>query len=145
MLGIKNFLQIRMLLRLIPALGGDGTTYGITVMNDTGSDMLTLVTTDFQLLGNTQGYSGWLLSTGVTDASGNTTVFPTILVEVQLVRNNGTLWGNWIPERAIVRQAVPNLPRLSGVGIRRVLYIGTAPGNHLLAASTTKGGLASLL
>jgi len=133
-----------MLLRLIPALGGNGTTYPITVMNDTGSDMLTLINADFQRLGNAQGYGGWLLPTHVTDASGNTTLFPTILVEVQLVRNDGTPWSNWIQERAIVR-AGTNMPRLSGVGIRNVLYFGTAPGNQALAVGATKGGMVSLL
>jgi hypothetical protein len=41
-----NFLQIRMLLRLTPGHGGDGTVYGIIAINDTGSDMLTLFNTD---------------------------------------------------------------------------------------------------
>jgi hypothetical protein len=31
---LQFFLQIRMLLRLIPELGGDGTIYGIVVLND---------------------------------------------------------------------------------------------------------------
>jgi hypothetical protein len=57
-------LQIRMLLRLTPALGGDGTVCGIIIMNDTGSDFLTFVTTDLPLLGNIQGYAGRLLPTG---------------------------------------------------------------------------------
>jgi hypothetical protein len=115
-------------------------------MNDTGSDLLTLVTTDFPRLGNIQGYAGWLAPTGVRDASGSITFLPTILVQVQLVRdNNNTPWGDWIHERAIVRQPGPNLARLSGVGIRHAFYIGTAPGNHLLAVSATRGGLTSLL
>jgi len=59
-----------MLLRLTPELGGDGTTYAITAMNDTGSDLLTLVDTDLLRLGSTLGYTGWLGSTGVKDASG---------------------------------------------------------------------------
>lgn len=35
----------------------------------------------------------------------------------------------------------PNVARLSGLGIRKILYLAAAPGNHLLAVSTTKGGL----
>ena len=134
-----------MLLRLTPALGGDGTVCGIIAMNDTGSDILTLVTTDFPRLGNIQGHAGWLAPTGVRDASASITFLPTILVQVQLVRDDNTPWGDWIHERAIVRQPSPNLTRLSGGGIRHAFYIGTAPGNHLLAVSTTKGGLTSLL
>ena len=134
-----------MLLRLTPGRGGDGTVHGIIAMNDTGSDMMTLFTTDLQLLGNIQGYAGWLLPTGVIDANGLTTSFPTIHVQVQLVRDDNTPWGDWIDELAIVRPPGPNLSRLSGAGIRDVLYFGTAPGNHVLAVSATKGGLTSLL
>jgi hypothetical protein len=114
-------------------------------MNDTGSDTLTLFDTDLPQLGNIQGYAGWQLAIGITDANGTTTVFQTILVQVRLVRDDNTPWGDWIDELALVRQLGPNVPRLSGVGIRNVLYIATAPGNHLLAVSATKGGLTSLL
>jgi hypothetical protein len=132
-----------MLLRLTPALGGNGTTIGIIAMNDTGSDILTLFNTDLLALGNTQGYHGWLGRTGIMDATGTITFFPRILVQVQLVRDDDTPWSDWIDEDAIVKQH--GAPRLSGVGIRHVLYIGTAPGNDLLAISATKGGLTSLL
>src|SRR2546421_7435169 len=131
-----------MLLRLTRGVGGDGTVCGIIPLNDTGSDIMT---TDFPHLGDIQGYAGWLAPMGIIDASGNITVFPTILVQVQLVRDDNTPWSDWIDERAIVRQPDPNVLRLSGVGIREVLFIGTAPGNHVLAVSATKGGLASLL
>jgi len=59
-----------MLLRLIPGFGGDGTVHGIIVLNDTGSDILTLDTTDLQQLGNIQGYLGWYAPTIVIDANG---------------------------------------------------------------------------
>lgn len=64
-----------MLLRLIPAHGGDGTTYGRMAMNDTGSDLLTLFTTDLLRLGNVQGYTGWQGQTGVIDATGTITTY----------------------------------------------------------------------
>ena len=134
-----------MLLRLTPAFGGDGTVLGIIAMNDTGSDLLTLFTTDLPLLGNSQGYIGWMGPMSVIDASGTTTVFPMIFVQVRPVRDDNTPWGNWIDEDAIVKQPGLGLSRLSGVGIRRHLYIGTAPGNNRLAVATTKGGLYSLL
>ena len=133
-----------MLLRLTPLFGGNGTTHGIIAMNDTGSDVLTLFNADLLQLGNTQGYAGWHAPQGIRDANGTITVFPTILVQVRLVRDNNTPWGNWIDELAIVKQSGPGIPRLSGVGIRKVLYIGTRPGNHLLAVSATKYGLISL-
>ena len=142
---LNFFLQIRMLLRLTPAHGGDGTIHGVIAMNDTGSDMLTLFNTDLAVLGNMQGYTGWQVPTAVIDANGTTTAFQTIVVQVRLVRGDDTPWGNWIDEVAIVKQLSLNVTRLSGLGIRHRLYIGTAPGNHLLAVSATKGGLASLL
>ncbi len=134
-----------MLVRLTPAFGGDGTIHGIVVVNDTGSDMLTLFDIDLSYLGNIQGYNGWLLPASILDANGVVTFFPTLRVQVQLVGDNNIPWSDWIAERALVKQVGPNILRLSGHGIRRVLYLGTAPGNHLLAVSTTKGGLASLL
>ena len=51
-----------MLVRLTPALGGDGTVHGIIAMNDTGSDLLTLFNTDLALLGNIQGDSRRVLA-----------------------------------------------------------------------------------
>jgi hypothetical protein len=133
-----------MLLRLTPALGGDGTVCGIIAMNDTGSDILSLFTTDLPHLGgNIQGYLGWHGQTSITDANGGIAFFPTILVQVRLVRDDDTPWSDWIDEFAIVKQHNPNVPRLSGARIRRVLKFGTAPGNHLLAVSATKGGLTS--
>ena len=93
------------------------------------------------LLENIQGYTGRLLPTGILDANGVITYFPTILVQVQLVRDDNTPWGDWIDELAILRQPGPNLLRLSGVGIRDVLYFGTAPSNHVLAV-TDSGPLA---
>jgi hypothetical protein len=47
-----------MLVRLIPAQGGDGTTHGIIAMNDTGSDVPTLFDIDMPYLGNVHGYNG---------------------------------------------------------------------------------------
>jgi hypothetical protein len=81
---------------------------------------------------------------GIRDATGTITVYPSIGVQVQLVRDDNAAWSNWIDEIAIVKQPGPGITRLSGIGIRNVLYIGTGPGNHPLAVSATKGGLTSL-
>jgi hypothetical protein len=106
-----------MLLRLIPDQGGDGTVHGIIAMNDTRSDILSLFNTDMPHLGNLQGYAGFV---------GN------------------VAWSDWIVEEAMVQPLRPGVSRLSGIGIRGALYIGTAPGNHFLAVAATKGGLNSL-
>ena len=118
-----------MLVRLIPELGGDGTVSGIIVMNDTGSNILSLFTTDLPHLGsNVQGYLGWNGFANILDANGMNTTLPIILVHVQLVRDDNTPWSEWIVEEANIRQPGPYVPRLSGAGIRNALYIGTAPG-----------------
>jgi hypothetical protein len=109
-----NFFQIRMLLRLTPLLGGDGTVHGIIAMNDTGSDILSLFTTDLLQLGNIQGYTGRQAPTITIDANGGMTSFSTILVQVRLVRDDNTPWGDWIDEAAIIRQPSPGVSRLSG-------------------------------
>jgi hypothetical protein len=78
---LQFLLQIRMLVRLTPELGGDGTIRRITVLNDTGSGIMTLLSTDLSQPGNRQGYTGWLAPTRVTDANGGRAVWePTILV-----------------------------------------------------------------
>jgi hypothetical protein len=132
-----------MLLRLTPLQGGDGTTCGIIAMNDTGSDILTIFDTDRPFLGNMQAYFGWLGPTAVRNANGTMDVCPKISLQVQLVRDDDSPWSGWIDEEAIVRSAGPGVTRLSGVGIRDILYFGTAPGNHSLAVSATRGGLTS--
>jgi len=137
--------QIRMLLRLTPERGGDGTVHGITVMNDTGSAILSLFDTDMLRLGRLEGYTGRAGQVEVRSANGTTNTYPRIHVQVQLARTDDSPWSNWINEWAIVKPSSPNVPRLSGIGIRRILYLGTAPGNHLLAVAATKGGMTSLI
>jgi hypothetical protein len=123
--------QIRMLLRLPLQRGGDGTTCGITVMNTTGSDILSLFDTDMQHVGSFQEYTGQLGQVTLGNADGMISSYPRVHVQVQLIRDDGSPWSNWIDEWAIVKPSVPGAPRLSGIGIREVLYLGTAPGNHL--------------
>ncbi|KAI9768354.1 MAG: hypothetical protein M1840_004962 [Geoglossum simile] len=137
--------ELRMLLRLTPQRGGDGTVHGIIAMNDTGSGLLSLFDTDMQHLGNFWGYAGWHGPIAIQDATGTVTIYPAVLVQVQLVRDDNSPWSDWIEEFAIVKPVVPGLPRLSGAGIRGSLYLATAPGNSFLAVSVTKGGLTSLL
>jgi len=53
-------------------------------------------------LGTFKDITGRLLPTGILDANGMITYFPTILVQVQLVRDDDTPWGDWIDELAIL-------------------------------------------
>jgi hypothetical protein len=109
-----------MSVRLTPQRGGDGTVYRIIVINDTGSNLLTLFDTDMSSLGNFQGYTGWIGDAEVRDASGIVNTYR----QVQLLRDDNLLWSDWINERAVVKPASQGVPRLSGYGIRKVLYIG---------------------
>jgi hypothetical protein len=115
---LNFFFQLRMLLRLMPQRGGDGTVHGIIAMNDTGSDVLTLFDTDMPHLGNIQAYAGWRGQTAVRNANGTIDICPEILVQVQLARDDSSPWSDWIDDLAIVRPARPGVARLSGVGIR---------------------------
>ncbi|OBT80673.1 hypothetical protein VF21_00361 [Pseudogymnoascus sp. 05NY08] len=140
--------EVRMLLRLIPELGGSGEIHGIFALHDTGSDTLTLFDTDFSSLGNTVNYLGWAGSINVRNASGTVEALQMIIVQVKLVTYNDMSWTGWIEEFAVVRPAGLGVVRLSGMGVRDAVYWATSPvpGNgDLLAASTTKGGLLSLL
>ncbi|KAI9766914.1 MAG: hypothetical protein M1840_006211 [Geoglossum simile] len=132
--------ELRMLLRLIPDLGGDGTVHGIIAMNDTGSDILTIFDADVPFLGNFQGYAGWDGIVTVGGAGGIVGVFPKLRVQVQLVGDDNLPWSDWINGEAIIRPVGPGIPRLSGYRIREGLYFATGPGNHTLAVSTTKAG-----
>lgn len=132
-------------LRLIPEFGGDGTFCGVLVLNDTGSTIFIVFTSDFQHLGNTQEYDGCIGECIVTDANDIATVLSQLFVSVWLVDNHDESWDDWILKRAIVRTPTPFVERLSGRGFRDVFCIGTGPGNHVLAVSASKGGLTSLL
>ena len=132
-------------LRLAPEFGGDGTFCGIIALHDTGSNILSLFISDFLHLGNTQGYQGWLGYSHIREASGTATYLRTILIQVQLVGNDGMPWSDWFWETGVVRTPNPDCERLTGSGIRDMFYIGTGPGNHVLAVSATKSGLTTLL
>ena len=134
-----------MLVRLTPQRGGDGTIYPITTINDTGSSNMMLFDTDIALLGNSEDYDDWIGNVTVRDASGGKHTYQRLRVQVQLARDDNSPWSDWIKEHAVVKPASRGVPRLSGRGIRKALYMGTAPGNHVLAVATTKGGMTSLL
>jgi hypothetical protein len=134
-----------MLVRLTPQRGGDGTIHPITTINDTGSSNMTLFDTDLALLGNSEDYDDWIGNVTVRDASGGKHTYQRLRVQVQLARDDNSPWSDWIKEHAVVKPASRGVPRLSGRGIRKALYMGTAPGNHVLAVATTKGGMTSLL
>lgn len=114
-------------------------------MNDTGSDLLTLYDLDMPYLGNSDGYAGWLGIAVVRCANGTVDHHRILRVQVQMMGDGDIPWSDWISEIAIITPEIDGIPRLSGMGIRRVLFMATTPGNNFLAVSATKGGLVSLL
>ena len=100
-----------MLLRLIPELGGDGTVCGIIAMNDTGSDVLSLFTTDLPYLrGNIQGYHTLSKNNGSSQAGTGRQQSMEQLDHLAISANRGVMiWlGNTRSEKC-----APNSPRPS--------------------------------
>lgn len=107
--------------------------HGISALHDTGSDVLTLFATDLTHLGIHQPYNGWLGYNETFTADGNAQHLSTVMVEIRMVRpGSHQPWGEWIPEVAVIRNAVPGMERLSGAGMRDRLYFGTPPATITL-------------
>ena len=141
-------LQLLMEVRLIPELGGDGSVWGVGVLNDTGSDIMTLLTTDLPYLGSFAFYFGWCMDMEVQDAGGRTETLRSLWVQVRLVEMQEGAhvpWSSWINENAIIRESMHGILRLSGARIRQHLYFATGPGNRTLAVSINRTGLMSHL
>jgi hypothetical protein len=134
-----------MLVRLLPGRGGDGTEFPITVLNGTGSNIMSIFSGDLQQLGQKDTYTGWSGVIAVMNAAGGRYFHPGILVQVRLVNANHTVMSDWINEQAICKACHPGVPRLSGTAIRDFMYLATAPGNDVLAVSSDKPGLLALL
>ena len=82
-----------MYVRLLTELGGDGTAWGISVLNDTGSDIMSVFNTDLlQVGGGIQAYGGWAGNKRIYNANGTFDICRTLLVEVQLVRDDLSPW-----------------------------------------------------
>lgn len=138
--------QLWVQVRLLTNLGGDGTVHGINVLNDTGSNMLTIFYEDLERLGNSRFYRGWQGEMDIGAAGGQMENLYTLLVEVQFVQPITMIpWGPWFSERAVLRRLVEGADRLSGAGMREHLCFGTRAGNEHLAVSTTKGGLYQII
>ncbi len=132
--------------RLCPNLGRDGTRQGIQVLNDTGSNLLTLFYTDLAGMGPYQQYWGWLGNLDGVGCGGQIETLQSLDVEIRLVRPDTFLpWGNWLREKAVLRMLAPEVSRLSGALMRQHLFFGTPPGNHHGAVGDTKGGMNAVI
>lgn len=131
--------QLLMQFGSVPALEeGGGTMHGINLLNDTGSNILTLFYADLQYLANYPLYLGWQGYIAVGVASGNSEVWLSLLVEIRFVRpltlfpvgGIGSKKRRWSVSLFLAFTAY-----LSGSRMRILFFFGTRPGNHQVAVS----------
>jgi hypothetical protein len=100
-----------MKLRLLENKGCDGTEHAITVLNDTGSNITSVLSTDLRRLGkclaSVKNYRGWNGVIAVFNADGVTRYYPGLLMQIQLVSRNSSENPNWIYEQAILKRSQP--------------------------------------
>ena len=131
-------------MRLTLVEGGSGQWFYIRMMNDTGSDIMTMFDTDFAQLGDLTFYFPLYDRRQINNANEFIEFLYTIDLEVQLVRESGEPWSEIFLERALIRQPF-GVHRLSGLGLRHNFFIGTGPGFDRLSMANTKGGMSSML
>lgn len=127
--------------------GDDRVSIGITIGNDTGSNVLSLFSTDLDTLGcDYQTYQGIMGDIVVNTANGACTRAK-IMVEMQLLRADHSPFTSWFAEPAVVIPNVfgQNQMRLSGNGMRQLLFFATSPGNATLYVAEKKSGIISQL
>lgn len=132
-------------IRLDIDYGGDGTTHGVSVIHDTGSDIMSILDIDLARMGNMQAYNGFLGEMSCLDAGGRLEDQPTLSTQVRFVDAKFVPWSGWIDEDAIVRRAASGVNRLSGSGIRWDFIFATPKGNSFVAVSTNKAGINALI
>ncbi|EGC47208.1 conserved hypothetical protein [Histoplasma capsulatum var. duboisii H88] len=114
------------------------------MLNDTGSNALTVFDTDLVALAIPPTYMGFGGNTQITTAGGSV-IRQQITVEIQLLDSQGNAVSDWILEEGIVTPAVIGGVRLSGDCIRQSLYFATAPGNQHLYVAEKKNGIVEQL
>lgn len=133
---------------MLRTLGGDDrVTIGITIGNDTGSNVLSLFSTDLDTLGcDYRNYNGMMGDIAVATANG-VCIRARIMVEMQLLRADHSAFTSWFVESAVVIPTVlgQNQMRLSGNGMRQILFFATSPGNATLYVAEKKSGIISQL
>ncbi|OJD26154.1 hypothetical protein ACJ73_02464 [Blastomyces percursus] len=129
--------QIYARIRPVPDLLSPAFSIDVMMLNDTGSNTMTVFDTDLTALAIPPTYRGLGPEVPITTAGGTVTR-KQIIIEVQLVDFQGNPVSEWIREGGIVAPADPGASRLSGDGIRQSLYFATAPGNQYLYVAAKK-------
>lgn len=131
-------------LRLPRTDGGRNLVRRIQVLHDTGSSVLTLQRSDVSPLG-LANYTRWGTVLPVTFGNGARQRFQSLWVQIRSMKHDGTAWGDWFWELAVLHRDTPGITRCSGEEMRSHFYFGMAPGNHGVAVASTKGGMTSLV
>lgn len=133
-------------LRLPAILGGDpNLAFDVLVMNDTGSNIQSVLPTDLAALHyNPFTYLGNLGAFALATANG-LSFRGRILIEVQIVKADGTPITPWYQEIAVITPQPVIQYRLSGSGMRNHLYFATAPGNTILVVAEKTNGITNQL
>jgi hypothetical protein len=84
---------------------------------------------DLRYLKKLHEHSGWLGPITTSDVDGMIHSHPSIFVQIRLVALDFAPWPGWIEELAGAKPPCLGVPQLTGVGVRRAMYIATAPGN----------------
>ena len=115
-------------------------------MNDTGSNILTIFLTDLAALRYDKGtYLGNLGTLSIAMAGG--VIFrEKIVIEMQIIKADGTAITPWFRESEVVTPLQPGMQhRLSGNAMRDHLYFATAPGNASLFVAEKENGITTQL
>ena len=115
-------------------------------MNDTGSNLQTIFSTDLDALPyNQQTYRGYLGTFSVFTAGG-VVYRERVVIEMQIIKADGTPVTPWFRETAVVAPVQQGTQyRLSGSAMRDHLYFATAPGNANLFVAEKKSGITTQL
>lgn len=133
-------------IRLDPMRGGDGTSvHRISVVHDTGSNIMSIFDTDLAKLGDMQNFHGWIGRTNIRNASGQTEIFGRFLLQIRLIDYNHKHWTDWMTETALVRPSTAGTPRLSGSLIRNQFIFAMPKGNRYVAVGTEKAVIDPLI
>jgi hypothetical protein len=141
-----DILKIFARFRLAPEYGGDANLFTfVTIVNDTGSNIQTIFTSDLQTLNYNQNtYRGNLGNEHIFTPAGPVHR-ALIRIQIQLADANGMEMTPWLLETAVITPSQLGLPRLSGLALCNSVYFATAPGNTTLYVAVKKNGIVSQL
>ncbi|CDM33553.1 hypothetical protein DTO013E5_7406 [Penicillium roqueforti] len=135
--------QLHAQIRISPRYGGIGNlTRPFLVCNDTGSNVLTLFSSDLQALQFNMVLHIGAMRGVVQVTTANGPAFQhSMVIDMQILTSAFVPLTPWFEERAIVKPDSPGDVRLSGKAMRDYLFFATSPGNAHLYVAQKKAGI----